>query len=93
MVHRAEQAVSILDAAIKRFRQDMGAYPGNLGELLTRPQRIGAVKGAWPYVAEIPAGPWGQAYRYEHPGKFNPDLFDVYSVRGNSRDPAGWIGN
>lgn len=93
MVRRAEQTVAGLDAAIRRFRQDTGGYPNNLGELLTRPQRIRAARGNWPYVAEIPADPWGQAFRYEHPGKFNPDLFDVYSVHGNSRDPARWIGN
>ncbi len=93
MIRGAKQTVVGLDAAIKRFRQDTGGYPENLGELLTRPQRIPAARGNWPYVAEIPADPWGQAYRYEHPGKFNADLFDVYSVHGDSRDPAGWIGN
>jgi hypothetical protein len=93
MLHVAKQTVAGLDAAIRRFRQDTGSYPDNLGELLTRPQRIPASRGNWPYVAEVPADPWGQAYRYEHPGKFNPDSFDVYSVHGDSRDPTGWIGN
>lgn len=93
MVRRAEQTVAGLDAAIRRFRQDTGGYPNNLGELLTHPQRIRAARGNWPYVVEIPADPWGQPYRYEYPGKFNPDLFDVYSVHGNSRGPARWIGN
>lgn len=37
--------------------------------------------------------PWGQHYRYEHRGRFNPDGFDVYSVHGNSRNPSLWIGN
>jgi hypothetical protein len=93
MARQAEQAVANLDTAIKRFQQDTGEYPNNLGELPAPPQRARPARGNWPYIAEIPADPWGQAYRYEHPGKFNPDLFDVYAVHGNSRDPARWIGN
>jgi len=92
MVRRAEQAIAAVDAAVRQFRQDTGEYPNHLGELLTRPQRIEA-EGNWPYVSQIPTDPWGQAYRYARPGKFNPAAFDVYSVHGDSRDPAGWIGN
>jgi hypothetical protein len=90
---RAKQNITELDAAIKRFREDTGQYPGDLGELLERPPKFKPATGNWPYVAEIPADPWGQHYRYEHPGKFNPDTFDVYSVHGNSRNPSVWIGN
>jgi hypothetical protein len=93
MVRQAKETVAALEAAIKLFQFDTGEYPHNLGELLTRPQRIRAEIEKWPYVSEIPADPWGQAYRYGHPGKFNPDQFDVYSVHGNSRNPAQWIGN
>jgi Protein of unknown function (DUF2961)/Type II secretion system (T2SS), protein G len=92
-VDRARQAVTKLDVAIRRFRNDTGQYPGELGELIERPQRFQSAVGNWPYVAEIPADPWGQHYRYEQPGKFNPDAFDVYSVHGNSRNPSLWIGN
>ena len=92
-VDRAKQTVASLEAAIKRFRSDTGEYPGNLGELIERPQRLPATTGNWPYVAEIPADPWGQRYRYACPGQFNPDGFDVYSVHGHSRNPSLWIGN
>jgi len=90
---QAKQVVTELDLAIRRFREDTGQYPGNIKELIERPRRFRAVTGNWPYVVEIPADPWEQRYRYEHPGKFNPDTFDVYSVRGNSRNPSLWIGN
>lgn len=93
MISQAKQTVAALDAAVKLFQLDNGEYPNNLGELLTRPQRMDSGKGTWPYVSSIPADPWGQAYLYEHPGTFNSDSFDVYSVHGNSRDPAQWIGN
>jgi len=42
---------------------------------------------------QIPRDPWGQQYRYDQPGRFNPGGYDVYSVHGNSRNPALWIGN
>ena len=93
MVDRAKQTVAGLDAAIRRFRLDTGEYPNGLAELLARPARLSTATGNWPYVTALPLDPWGQAYRYAHPGTFNPDAFDVYSVHGHSRSPAGWIGN
>ncbi|MBM3336069.1 type II secretion system protein GspG, partial [Candidatus Sumerlaeota bacterium] len=93
MVGRAKEAVAALDAAAEQFHKDTGEYPRSLDELAERPQRFSQTTGHWPYVAGISADPWGQRYRYERPGKFNPDRFDVYSVHGDSRDPAGWIGN
>lgn len=92
-VERARQTVAELDAAVTRFREDTGRYPGELGELLARPRQFSPSRGSRPYAAEIPADPWGQRYRYECPGRFNPSGFDVYSVHGNSRNPSLWIGN
>ena len=88
MVLRAQESVTALAAAVDRFRRDTGEYPSRLDELQHRPQRLAAAAGNWPYVAEVAADPWGQAFCYACPGKFNPDGFDVYSVHGNSRNPA-----
>ena len=93
MAARAKREVASLDAAIVRFRKDVGQYPAGPADLLVRPARLQTAGGAWPYLAEIPTDPWGQDYRYEQPGKFNPGEFDIYSVHGDSRNPAGWIGN
>ena len=93
MVARAQETVVKLDAAVKAFHLDTGQYPGSLGELRRRPPRLVAATGRWPYLAEIPADPWGQSYRYDQPGQFYPEAFDVYSVHGNSRNPSVWIGN
>lgn len=93
MVARAKQSVAGLAAAAERFHLDTGEYPGRLDELQRRPQRLPTGAGKWPYVNDLTADPWGQAYRYACPGQFNPDGFDVYSVHGNSRNPATWIGN
>ncbi|MBN2474208.1 MAG: DUF2961 domain-containing protein [Pirellulales bacterium] len=93
MVAEAEQTVAALDAAVRRFRRDTGEYPRGLDELVGRPERFPATAGKWPYVARLGADPWGQPYRYAHPGRFNPDGFDVYSVHGHSRNSSRWIGN
>lgn len=90
---RARGVVAKLDAAIRRLHRDTGRYPRELTELVQRSERFDATTGHWPYVTEIPTDPWQQRYRYEHPGRFNPDAFDVFSVHGNSRNPSLWIGN
>lgn len=93
MVRRARADVAALDAAIQRFHEDTGDYPRTLDELLERPSRLEAAEGQWPYLRRLGADPWGQAYRYDLPGRFHRGSYDVYSVHGNSRNPAGWIGN
>jgi hypothetical protein len=93
MVAQAEKTVANLDAAVGRYYRDTGEYPRSFDELLRRPEQISATVPDRPYLAGIPADPWGQSYRYSYPGKFNPDGFDVYSVHGDSREPAAWIGN
>lgn len=101
MAAEAAQTVSTLDAAARRFRRDTGEYPQSLGELVERPERFPAAVppsegdsvGKWPYVRRMGADPWGQQYRYACPGRFNPEGYDVYSVRGHSRNPSRWIGN
>ena len=92
-VDQATRVVSELDAAIRRFHVDVGRYPSELGDLVERPRGVRVRAGNWPYVDEIPADPWGQQYRYDCPGRFNPGAFDVYSVHGNSRNQSVWIGN
>jgi hypothetical protein len=90
----AATTVGQLDAAIRRFHGDTGQYPATLDDLVIRPARLPAsVQGNWPYVEKLARDPWGQLYRYDCPGRFNPDSFDVYSVHGNSRDSSLWIGN
>ncbi|MCC6125059.1 MAG: DUF2961 domain-containing protein [Pirellulales bacterium] len=92
---RARTTVAQLAEAVERFARDAGEYPRALAELLAKPPRLAAKAGHWPYFPgpRIPLDPWGQPYCYAHPGAYNPQSFDVYSVRGNSRDPARWIGN
>ena len=94
-VRTAQETVQSLSEAAIRFARDTGSPPQSLDELVHKPARLGQAAGHWPYLpdAAVPADPWGQDYRYQRPGLFNPWGFDVYSVRGNSRAPATWIGN
>ncbi len=92
-ISRARREVAGLDAAIKRFREDKGRYPDSLDELAKRRGLLRSTTADGRQVAGVPTDPWEQQYRYEYPGKFNPSAYDVYSVHGNSRNPALWIGN
>ncbi len=94
-VAAATGMVLTLATAIERFREDLGEYPRALDELVAASARLGGRRGRWPYVVggRIPLDPWGQYYRYALPGVRNQGRFDVWSVRGNERHPAGWIGN
>jgi hypothetical protein len=76
----ARRTVDTLAGSIARFRTDTGALPRSLAELFAAPEAP-------------PRDPWGQSYRYDVPGRFNPGSFDVYSVHGHSRAPGLWIGN
>lgn len=94
-VASARAAVQQLESAIVRFRKDTGELPRSLLELLSKPERMAGKTGSWPYLpgGRITLDPWGQSYRFQSPGKHNPEGFDVWSVHGNERDPKGWIGN
>ena len=79
----AASVVGQLASAVERYRQDHGALPATLDELV----------GEYVEGNRIPLDPWGQRYRYDVPGSHSDIGFDLYSVHGNERDPDGWIGN
>jgi len=97
----AKKTVEALAAAIRAFREDFGRYPQSLDDLVERPAELNrgwtrtGKQVRWPYFRgkRIPLDPWGQEYRYQVPGRYNPGAFDVWSVHGHSRDPNLWIGN
>ncbi|MBN1587962.1 MAG: DUF2961 domain-containing protein [Pirellulales bacterium] len=95
----AARTVAKLDEAVGNFKADCGRYPKSLDELIERPVELNMSwernLGKWPYfkAKRIPTDPWGQHYRYLVPGRHNLDHCDIWSVRGNSRQTEGWIGN
>lgn len=94
-IQTARRVIGELTEAAERFAKDIGSYPQVLSDLVSEPARLASAGGRWPYfdAAKIPSDPWGQPYNYACPGQFNPGTFDVFSFRGHSRNPAGWIGN
>ncbi|HOX03446.1 MAG TPA: DUF2961 domain-containing protein [Candidatus Paceibacterota bacterium] len=81
-VRTAQETVRQLAQAVADRARDRGALPKDLAAFaLDLPGK------------QIPFDPWGQPYQYAAPGLFNPESFDTYSFRGNSRAPADWIGN
>ncbi len=92
-VERARAEVREIEAAVERYRRDLGEYPERLEDLIEPPGRLAGAAGQWPYLERVARDPWGQLYRLHVPGRFNPSRFDVYSVHGDSRAPSGWIGN
>ena len=95
----AKRTVAELAEAVRSFQANFGRYPDTLEMLVDRPaefnRQIGREGGRWPFFkgTRIPLDPWGQKYRYQVPGLYNPESFDVWSVHGHSRNPDLWIGN
>lgn len=101
MVEKARTDVSLLEQALDTYRLENLAYPRSEDGLqallkppasLSRPERY----RAGGYIRRLPTDPWGNAYRYRHPGQHGP--FDVYSLgadgaeggEGNDADIGNW---
>jgi hypothetical protein len=71
-----------LALCIDLYRKDCGVYPLRLNDLVMRSDALPA-KTSWngPYVrgVEYRLDPWGNALRYEAPGKINTDSYDLCS--------------
>jgi general secretion pathway protein G len=77
--HReADRRVARLDmelvvTAVRRFRQDHGRCPHDLGELAHPPA------GGVPYIAQEPEDPWGRPYFFQCPGRWDERDVDIAS--------------
>src|SRR5581483_1755364 len=81
--------------ALVFFKGDNGFFPSTsagLNALVVRPAQV----PNWQqYLANVPMDPWGNAYRYEFPGKHNTNGFDLSSagpdgVVGTADDIKNW---
>lgn len=88
---RAQMETFIL--ALETYRLDNDRYPTTsqgLQALRARPAADPRPRG-WrgPYLRrDVPADPWGNPYRYESPGRANPESFDLESLGRDGR-PGG----
>lgn len=84
----AQSQISIFGNALDAFEVDVGYYPkgqNGLQDLVAAPRDAKDWKG--PYLqGEIPLDPWGNPYRYECPGRQNPNGYDLFSVGPDGRD-------
>lgn len=64
-----------------------------LNALLTKPTSPPLPIRWYKQIDQTPLDPWGQEYRYECPGKHNPDGYDIYSTGAPGSGPNGIIGN
>ena len=63
--------IADLDKAMELFKLDVGRYPTNaegLQALIARPGSANGWNGPYLKGGNLPADPWGNAYRYANPG-------------------------
>ncbi len=90
-----ERLSSILDL----YRLEVGSYPNDsqgLRALVERPAGVDNWNGPYVQNEDMLTDPWGNPYRYRHPGEHG--TFDIYSYgangqpggEGESRDVTSW---
>lgn len=86
--HAAQAQIKIFSNALTQFRLDTGLYPTTQQGLEALVKDPGVEHWDGPYLEKnvIPADPWGQPYRYEHPGSHGD--FDLYTY-GLDKAPGG----
>lgn len=83
----AVSQIATFGTALDAFEVDNGFYPkgkNGLVDLVQPPQNAQNWRG--PYLkGEIPMDPWGSAYIYECPGRYNPSGYDLMSMGPDGR--------
>ncbi len=87
----ARHIVRLLEAAVQRYRLDMGRVPSTeegLTALRTLPDsESNTDRWQGPYVSgAIPTDPWGNAFRYRSPGQKSGGSFDLWSAGPDGED-------
>jgi len=83
---------------LRSFQLHVGRYPTTeegLQALVDRPSGVEERNWRGPYIEDLPDDPWGNPYRYRHPGENNPRSYDVWSmgpdgVSGTGDDIGNW---
>lgn len=80
-----------LAVALDLFELDNGRYPTTqegLQALVRAPSGATSWKG--PYLKKgVPQDPWGRAYAYRSPGRFNPEDYDLLSTGPDGVEGGG----
>ena len=87
-VQTAQTQVKMLRGALQTYRLDIGTYPSSaegLAALMSPPADI-ADYWRGPYLEdELPADPWREPYKYEHPAE-TLQGFALYSLGADSEN-------
>jgi general secretion pathway protein G len=95
-VTAAQTQISSFSTALDAFEVDNGYYPrgkNGLEDLVRQPSDAPNWRG--PYLKELPDDPWGNAYQYESPGRYNVTGYDLLSPGpdgkpGSEDDITNW---
>lgn len=87
-VSTAKAQIDAFEKGLDQYRLDVGRYPSTeqgLQALMTAPAGVSRWQG--PYLRKaVPVDPWGNAYRYRHPGEHGE--YDIFSY-GADGQPGG----
>ncbi|MHB1374649.1 MAG: type II secretion system major pseudopilin GspG [Thauera sp.] len=87
-VNTAKAQIDAFEKGLDQYRLDVGRYPSSeqgLQALMTAPG--GESRWQGPYLRKaVPADPWGNPYRYRHPGEHGE--YDIFSY-GADGQPGG----
>ena len=90
-VTAAMTEMSSIEVALDAFEVDNGFYPQGsdaLRQLVERPSDVANWRG--PYLKKaVVSDPWGNPYVYEHPGRHNPEGYDLKSLGPDGKDGGG----
>lgn len=97
-VNTAKAQIDAFEKGLDQYRLDLGRYPSSeqgLQALMAAP--AGESRWQGPYLRKaVPADPWGNPYRYRHPGEHGE--YDIFSYgadgqpggEGTDADIANW---
>ncbi|HNU99475.1 MAG: type II secretion system major pseudopilin GspG [Verrucomicrobia bacterium] len=94
----ARSQLATFGTALDAFEVDNGYYPkgrDGLQDLVVQPRDAKNWRG--PYLkSDVPLDPWGNAYIYECPGRYNPSGYDLMSMgpdgrEGGDDDIGNWL--
>jgi len=80
-VAAAQSDIATMGTQLDAYEVDNGSYPRGqtgLNDLITQPRDAQNWRG--PYIKDLKADPWGNAYIYAYPGKNNASGYDLSSM-------------
>lgn len=95
-VAAAQSDIATMGTQLDAYEVDNGSYPRGqtgLNDLITQPRDAQNWRG--PYIKDLKADPWGNAYIYAYPGKNNASGYDLSSMGPDGKantddDIANW---